>query len=89
MATQYVTCRDITGQTRKQLTLLCDRAKGRPGEPASEEQKEAARLLLAACAAFIDARVSVPRDIRMAILDLLERSDELDLMDVKVRGSSD
>jgi hypothetical protein len=35
------------------------------------------RLLLEACAAFIDARVPVPRDIRHVVVDLLERGDEL------------
>ena len=74
----HVTCRDITGHTRDELTGLCQRAMVQAGEPMNDVQKEAARLLLEACAAFIDARVSVPRDIRKAVLGLLERGDEID-----------
>jgi hypothetical protein len=41
----------------------------------SEDQREAAAQLLEAFASFVVAGVSVPPDIRMAVVDLLQRGD--------------
>ena len=70
MAT-YVTCKDITGHTRDELTKLCQRARARAAAPSSDDQRQAAMLLLGAFAAFIEAQVPVPTDIRMAVADLV------------------
>lgn len=72
-----VTCFDITGHTRQELTSLCARATARAAGPMSDDQRKAARLLLAAFASFVEERVSVPTDIRMAVADLLSRGDDL------------
>ena len=68
-----VTCFDITGHTRDELTALRERAKIQAGESMSEDQKHAARILLEAFAAFIDARCAVPKDIRMIVSDLVSQ----------------
>jgi hypothetical protein len=73
----YVTCQDITGHTREELTELCERARVRAGEPMTDDQKEAARLLLEACAAFIDARLVVPKDIRAVVAQVIAHGDDL------------
>src|SRR6185295_10762787 len=75
--TVYVTCQDITGHTREELTELCERARVRPGEPMTDDQKQAARLLLEACAAFIDARLAAPRDIRRVVAEVIMQGDDL------------
>ena len=74
MAT-YVTFKDITGHTREELTLLCQRARARTAAPSSDDQRQAAKLLLGAFASFIDAQVPVPTDIRMAVAELVSRGD--------------
>ena len=69
-----VTCLDITGRTRDELTSLCKRAVAAQAQaPLSEDQREAAGQLLEAFASFIVAGVSVPKDIRLAVVDLLMR----------------
>ena len=71
-----VTCLDITGRTRDELTSLCKRATEQvAATPMSEDQREAAAQLLEAFASFVVAGVSVPPDIRMAVVDLLQRGD--------------
>jgi len=75
MAVQ-VTCFDITGHTRDELTSLCQRALGTASGSMTEDQREAARLLLEAFAAFITERVPVPTDIRMAVANLVMRGDD-------------
>jgi len=70
-----VTCLDITGRTRDELTLLCKRVTGEAAAPMSEEQREAAGHLLEAFASFVVSGVSVPPDIRKAVVDLLQRGD--------------
>ena len=72
-----VTCLDITGRTRDELTLLCKRATAEAASPLSEDQREAAEDLLEAFASFVVSGVSVPADIRKAVVDLLRRSDGL------------
>jgi len=71
----YVTCFDVTGHTRDELTALRERAKVHAGEHMNEDQKRAARLLLQAFASFIEARLPAPRDIRMTIAELMARGD--------------
>ena len=79
-----VTCQDITGRTRDELTSLCKRtAEAAAQAPLSEDQKEAADQLLEAFASFVVAGVSVPTDIRLAVVDLLNR---VSLADVSERS---
>jgi hypothetical protein len=73
----YVTCRDITGHTREELTSLCNRVRVRTTATMSDDQREASRLLLEAFAAFVAEKVPVPRDIRMAVADMVSRGDML------------
>ena len=73
----YVTCQEITGHTRDELTALCEAARIREGQPMTEDQKRAARLLLEACAAFIDARLAVPKDIRVVVAQVITQGDDL------------
>jgi hypothetical protein len=68
-----VTCLDITGRSREELTSLCKKTAALDQAPLSEEQKEAAGQLLEAFASFVVAGVSVPKDIRQAVVDLLNR----------------
>ena len=68
-----VTCLEITGRTRDELTSLCKRATGEVTAPMSADQKEAAEDLLEAFASFVVAGVAVPTDIRLAVVDLLRR----------------
>jgi hypothetical protein len=68
-----VTCLDITGRTRDELTSLCKRAAGEGTAPMSDDQREAAEHLLEAFASFVVAGVSVPTDIRLAVVALLQR----------------
>ena len=72
-----VTCRDITGHTREELTELVKRATVRAAGPMSDDQREASRLLLDAFSSFIAERVAVPADIRMAVADIAARGDGL------------
>jgi hypothetical protein len=72
----HVTCQEITGYSRAELTELCERARIRAGEPMTEDQKQAARVLLEACAAFIDARLAVPKDIRLVIAELITQGED-------------
>jgi hypothetical protein len=69
----YVTCRDITGHTREELTSLCNRVRARATATTSEDQREASRLLLEAFAAFVAEKLPVPRDIRTAVADMVAR----------------
>ena len=59
----HVTCFDITGHSRDELSLLRDRAVS--------GQQDAATILMEAVASFIDARVPVPRDLRLAVASLI------------------
>ena len=78
-----VTCLDITGRSREELTSLCKRtAEAAAQAPLSEDQKEAAGQLLEAFASFVVAGVSVPTDIRMAVVDLLNRVSLADVSDL-------
>ena len=78
-----VTCLDITGRSREELTSLCKRtAEAAAQAPLSEDQKEAADQLLEAFASFVVAGVSVPTDIRMAVVDLLNRVSLADVSDL-------
>lgn len=72
-----VTCKDITGHTRDELTSLVRRATVRAAGPMSDDQREASQLLLTAFASFIAERVAVPTDIRMAVADITMRGDGL------------
>ncbi len=78
-----VTCFDITGHTRAELTSLCKRASVRAAGQLSDDQREAAKLLLEAFASFIAQRVPVPTDIRMAVADLVTRGDQLSVVETK------
>jgi hypothetical protein len=73
-----VTCLEITGRTRDELTAIRNRATGqdtgRINLPMSEDQREAAMLLMEAFASFIVAGVAVPTDIREAVRDLILNS---------------
>jgi len=71
----HVTCLEITGRTRDELTLLRKRATEHVAATMSDDQKEAADQLLEAFASFVVAGVSVPPDIRQAVVDLLRRGD--------------
>ena len=74
-----VTCLEITGRTRDELTAIRNRATGQATGldtvPRSEDQKEAARLLMEAFSSFIVAGVAVPSDIRAAVWDLILHGD--------------
>ena len=76
-----VTCFDITGHTRQELTVLCQRANARAPGPMSDDQRQASRLLLQAFAAFIAERVPVPLDIRMAVADVVARGNDLSVVE--------
>jgi hypothetical protein len=78
-----VTCQDITGRTRDELTSLCKKTAAAAAQaPLSEDQKEAASQLLEAFASFVVAGVSVPTDIRLAVVDLLNRVSPTDASDL-------
>ena len=77
----HVTCKDITGHTREELTSLVKRATARAAGPMSDDQREASRLLLNAFACFIAERTAVPTDIRMAVADITMRGDGLAAME--------
>jgi hypothetical protein len=78
----HVTCKDITGYTRDELTSLCKRAIG----PRSETQREAAKLLMEAFACFVAERVAVPADIRLTVADLVTRGEGLAGVDASPRS---
>jgi hypothetical protein len=71
----HVTCKDITGHTRDELTALVKRATVRAAGPMSGDQREAVTLLLNAFACFIAERTAVPTDIRMAVAEVMNRGD--------------
>ena len=76
MVVQHVTCLDITGHTRDELTALRERARIEAGESMNADQEQAARLLMEAFAAFVDARVTAPKDIRMSVTEMVARGIE-------------
>jgi hypothetical protein len=71
----HITCFDVTGHTRDELSALRERAKVPAGEPMNEDQRLAARELLHAFASFVEARVPAPKDIRTVMADLMRRGD--------------
>ena len=78
-----VTCLDITGRSREELTSLCKRTAAAAAQaPLSEDQREAAGQLLEAFASFVVAGVSVPTDIRQAVVDLLGRVSSPDVSEL-------
>ena len=79
MVTQ-VTCREITGHTRDELTSLRDRAITQLAGPMCDDQRQAATLLLTAFGAFIEERVLVPADIRMAVAALVHCGEQIGLL---------
>ena len=74
-----VTCLEITGRTRDELTAIRKRATvqetGLATGLMSTDQKEAAMLLMEAFASFVVAGVAVPTDIRAAVRDLILHGD--------------
>ena len=72
-----INCRDVTGHTYAELMALCEQAKPTAAEALTEEQKRASRQLLDACAALIDARVAVPRELRQTVAECMTHTDEL------------
>jgi len=70
---KHVTCLDITGRTRAELTELRERARIDSVESMNDDQKQAARMLLEAFAAFVDAKVTPPKDIRVRVSELVAR----------------
>ena len=68
-----VTCAEITGRTRDELTSLLGRAMARPIGAMSDDQEEAAKQLVEAFASFVEAGVTPPEDIRLAVTDLVLR----------------
>jgi hypothetical protein len=62
-------CRDVTGHSYAELVALCEQARVLAGQDVTEEQEKAARQLVEAYAALIDARIMVPGEIRKAVAD--------------------